>query len=72
VLAQHGGMVATQRHLLREVWGPEHVEDPHYLRVYMKQLRQKIEPDPARPQYLLIRNRRRLSAGGPTDTSRRL
>jgi two-component system KDP operon response regulator KdpE len=52
-LAQHGGMVATQRLLLREVWGPEHIDDPHYLRVYMKQLRQKIEPDPARPQYLL-------------------
>ncbi len=52
-LARHGGMVATQRHLLREVWGPEHVDDPHYLRVYMKQLRQKIEPDPARPQHLL-------------------
>jgi two-component system KDP operon response regulator KdpE len=53
VLARHAGAVATQRTLLREVWGPEHVEDPHYLRVYMKQLRQKIEPDPARPQYLL-------------------
>ncbi len=53
VLAQHGGMVATQRQLLREVWGPEHIDDSHYLRVYMKQLRQKIEPDPARPQHLL-------------------
>ncbi|HQR19707.1 MAG TPA: response regulator [Burkholderiaceae bacterium] len=52
VLAQHAGTVATQRLLLREVWGPEHVDDPHYLRVYMKQLRQKIEPDPARPRYL--------------------
>lgn len=52
-LAQQRDMVATQRRLLREVWGPEHVDDPHYLRVYMKQLRQKIEPDPARPQYLL-------------------
>jgi two-component system KDP operon response regulator KdpE len=53
VLARQAGAVATQRTLLREVWGPEHVDDPHYLRVYMKQLRQKIEPDPARPQYLL-------------------
>lgn len=52
-LAKQGGMVATQRQLLREVWGPEHVEQPHYLRVYMKQLRQKIELDPAQPQYLL-------------------
>ena len=52
-LARHGGMVATQRQLLREVWGPDHVEQPHYLRVYMKQLRQKIEPNPAQPRFLL-------------------
>jgi two-component system KDP operon response regulator KdpE len=52
-LARHADGVATQRQLLREVWGPDHVEDAHYLRVYMKQLREKIEPDPARPQYLL-------------------
>jgi two-component system KDP operon response regulator KdpE len=52
-LAKQGGMVVTQRQLLREVWGPDHVEQPHYLRVYMKQLRQKIEPDPTQPQYLL-------------------
>jgi two-component system KDP operon response regulator KdpE len=53
VLARHAGGVATQRLLLREVWGPDHVEHPHYLRVYMKQLRDKIEPDPARPRFLL-------------------
>ncbi len=52
-LARPAGGVATQRQLLREVWGPDHVEDAHYLRVYMKQLREKIEPDPARPRYLL-------------------
>ncbi len=52
-LAKQGGMVVTQRQLLREVWGPDHVEQPHYLRVYMKQLRQKIEPDPTQPQFLL-------------------
>ena len=52
-LARQAGRVATQRQLLREVWGPDHVEHPHYLRVYMKQLREKIEPDPARPRYLL-------------------
>ena len=52
-LAKQGGMVATQRQLLREVWGPDHVDQPHYLRVYMKQLRQKIESDPTQPQYLL-------------------
>ena len=52
-LAQHAGMVVSHRHLLREVWGPSHVDRPHYLRVYMKQLREKLEPDPVRPQYLL-------------------
>ena len=52
-LARHNGRVATQRQLLREVWGPDHVEHPHYLRVYMKQLREKIESDPARPRFLL-------------------
>ena len=52
VLARQDGAVATQRQLLREVWGPDRVDQPHYLRIYMKQLRGKIEPDPARPRYL--------------------
>jgi two-component system KDP operon response regulator KdpE len=52
-LARHGGGVATQRQLLREVWGPDKVDQPHYLRIYMKQLRAKIEPDPAQPRFLL-------------------
>jgi two-component system, OmpR family, KDP operon response regulator KdpE len=52
-LAKHLGMVVTHRQLLQEVWGPTHVEDTHYLRVYMKQLRDKLEPDPVRPRYLL-------------------
>jgi len=52
-LAQHEGLVVTHRHLLREVWGPTHVEQPQYLRVYMKQLRHKLEPDPVQPRYLL-------------------
>ncbi len=52
-LAKQGGMVVTQRQLLRDVWGPDHVDQPHYLRVYMKQLRQKIEPDPTQPQFIL-------------------
>ncbi|MFA5915194.1 MAG: response regulator [Burkholderiales bacterium] len=52
-LARHAGMVLTHRHLLREVWGPSHVEQSHYLRIYMKQLRHKLEPDPARPRFLL-------------------
>ena len=52
-LAKHLGMVVTHRQLLQEVWGPTHAEDTHYLRVYMKQLREKLEPDPVRPKYLL-------------------
>lgn len=51
-LARHQGGVATQRRLLAEVWGPDHVDDTHYLRVYMKQLREKLEEDPANPRYL--------------------
>lgn len=52
-LAKHLGMVVTHRQLLQQVWGPSHVEHTHYLRVYMKQLREKLEPDPVRPRYLL-------------------
>ncbi len=51
-LAKHVDMVVTHRQLLQEVWGPTHLEDTHYLRVYMKQLREKLEPDPVRPRYL--------------------
>jgi two-component system KDP operon response regulator KdpE len=52
-LAQHLGMVVTHRLLLREVWGPSHVEHTHYLRIYMKQLREKLEEDAVRPRHLL-------------------
>jgi two-component system KDP operon response regulator KdpE len=51
-LVKHAGKVVTHRHLLREVWGPGAVEHSHYLRVYMGQLRHKLEADPARPRYL--------------------
>jgi two-component system KDP operon response regulator KdpE len=53
LLVKHAGKVITHRHLLKEVWGPDSVNDTHYLRVYMAQLRQKLEPEPARPRYLL-------------------
>ena len=53
LLVKHAGKVLTHRQLLREVWGPNHVEDSHYLRIYMAQLRHKLEADPARPRYLL-------------------
>jgi two-component system KDP operon response regulator KdpE len=52
-LARHTGMVVTHERLLREVWGPEHGERPHYLRVYMKRLREKLEEDGGRPTFLL-------------------
>jgi two-component system KDP operon response regulator KdpE len=48
-LAKHAGKVFTQRHLLTEVWGPPFAEQAHYLRVYMTQLRRKVEADPTRP-----------------------
>ena len=52
-LAKHLGMVVTHRQLLAEVWGPSHVEQTHYLRIYMKQLRDKLEVDAVQPRYLL-------------------
>jgi two-component system KDP operon response regulator KdpE len=47
------GRVLTNPQLLRTVWGPSHVEDGHYLRIYMGHLRHKLEDDPAQPRYLL-------------------
>jgi two-component system, OmpR family, KDP operon response regulator KdpE len=52
-MAAHPGKVLTHRHLLREVWGPSHVDDNHYLRIYVGHLRQKLEADPAQPRHLL-------------------
>ena len=45
LLVKHAGKVLTHRHLLKEVWGPSHVDDAHYLRIYMAQLRRKLEAD---------------------------
>ncbi|HZP75163.1 MAG TPA: response regulator transcription factor [Pseudolabrys sp.] len=53
VLAQHAGKVVTHQHLLKEVWGSTHVHDTHYLRIFVRKLRQKIEPDPNVPRILL-------------------
>ena len=52
-LARNLGRVLTHSHLLRQVWGPGHAQDSHYLRVYMTQLRRKLEADPARPRFLI-------------------
>lgn len=51
-LLKYAGKVVTHKQLLKEVWGPQAVSQTHYLRVYMAQLRQKLEADPARPRYL--------------------
>jgi two-component system KDP operon response regulator KdpE len=52
-LVAHPGRMITHRQLLREVWGPSHVEDSHYLRVYMGHLRQKLEAEAARPRHFI-------------------
>ena len=52
-LVRSAGRVVTHRQLLTDVWGPEFTEHTHYLRLYMGQLRAKIEPDPAEPRHLL-------------------
>jgi len=51
-LVQHAGRVVTHPQLLREVWGPAHTDQAHYVRVFMAHLRHKLEAEPARPRYL--------------------
>lgn len=53
VLVQHAGKVVTRKQLLHDVWGPSYVDEMHYLRVYMGQLRRKLEAEPTRPHYLI-------------------
>ncbi|MBZ8178374.1 response regulator [Corynebacterium poyangense] len=53
ILVRAQGRLVRQDELLREVWGPEYLNQGHYLRVYMAQIRRKLEPDPAHPRYLL-------------------
>ena len=52
-LIAHAGKVLTHKQLLREIWGPAHVEDNDYLRSYVRMLRSKIENDPTRPELIL-------------------
>lgn len=52
-LARHAGLVMTHRQLLRDVWGPGHAEDSTYLRMFVRQLRHKLEANPAQPKHLL-------------------
>jgi two-component system KDP operon response regulator KdpE len=53
ILAQHAGNVVTHQVLLREVWGVSHLHDTHYLRIFVRKLRHKIEEDPTNPRILL-------------------
>jgi two-component system, OmpR family, KDP operon response regulator KdpE len=52
-LVAHAGKVLTHRHLLREVWGPAQIDEVQYLRVFIRGLRAKLEPDPTRPTHIL-------------------
>lgn len=52
-LAKHLGMVVTHKQLLTEVWGPQHASDTHYLRIYLKQIRDKLEVDPVQPRHFI-------------------
>lgn len=57
VLLENAGRVVTQRDLLEQVWGREYIDDIYYPRVYISQLRRKVEPDPATPVYILTEHR---------------
>ena len=53
ILVRHPGKLVSQRQLLQEVWGPRYEDETNYLRVYMAQIRRKLEPEPARPRYFI-------------------
>ena len=53
ILVHHAGKLVSQQHLLREVWGPQYEHETNYLRVYLAQLRRKLEREPAHPRYLI-------------------
>lgn len=53
ILVRHAGRLVTQKELLRDVWGPSGGDSSHYLRIYVSQLRRKLEENPAKPRYLI-------------------
>ncbi len=57
LLVRHPGKLVSQQQLLHDVWGPQYGSETNYLRVYMAQIRRKLEPDPARPRYFLTEPR---------------
>jgi two-component system KDP operon response regulator KdpE len=74
VLVRHQGRLVSQRQLLQEVWGPSYSDQTHYLRVFMAQIRRKLEPDPSKPRYFITepgmgyRFERHLDATGRSET----
>jgi two-component system KDP operon response regulator KdpE len=66
ILARNEGRLVTQRQLLKAVWGPQYETETNYLRVYLAQIRRKLEPDPSRPRYFLTEPRMgyRFESGG--------
>ncbi len=73
VLAQHAGNVVTHQHLLRDVWGSIHMQDTHYLRIFVRKLPQKIEPTPDSPKILVteLGVGYRLAHASEAETARR-
>jgi two-component system KDP operon response regulator KdpE len=53
ILARNTGKLVPQQQLLQQVWGPQYERETHYLRIYMSQIRRKLEPDPSRPRYFI-------------------
>ena len=53
ILVRNPGRLVSQVHLLKEVWGPQYGTETNYLRVYMAQVRRKLEPDPSQPRYFV-------------------
>jgi len=70
-LTRNAGLIVTQEQIIREVWGPERTSDTRNLRVVVRSLRQKLEPDPPRPRYLLTESGvgYRMRVDPPEETS---
>jgi two-component system, OmpR family, KDP operon response regulator KdpE len=69
VLVRNAGKLVTQRQLLQEVWGPQYEKETNYLRVYLAQIRSKLEPNPARPRYFITEARGWATASSPRRSS---
>jgi two-component system KDP operon response regulator KdpE len=70
MLVRHRGKLVTQQQLLKEVWGPQYGVETNYLRVFMAQLRRKLEPQPSTPRYLITEPGMGYRFAAPEDTDR--